>query len=139
MLATVRWLGYAGLIPFVGLPLLMVNDSLSFFEGMLYFSQYSAIILSFLGGVIWFHAIQQQKADVHLYIAMLPSIVGWLSLVFLAPITIIGVLAAALLAVLVYDLKTLTAAPQAYLRLRARLTSITLGCHFAVIWLYYNL
>lgn len=131
-------LGYAGLIPFVFLPLFMVNGQLAFFEGTLYFTQYSAIILSFLGGVLWYDGLQKPGSNPQLMIAMLPSVIGWLSLVLLPPVIIIWVLTFALLAVLIYDHIALKTPPEGYLKLRVRLTSITLGTHLTMLWLYYG-
>ena len=53
-------LGIAGLIPFLFLPLSYVFNWLSLTQSALYFIQYSAVLLSFFGGVHWWDAIKEQ-------------------------------------------------------------------------------
>jgi hypothetical protein len=81
-------LGYAGLIPFVGLSGLDIASGNEFFAGLLLL--YSLLIASFLGGVHW--PIALQKGHVRqLYLAMLPTLISfalsaaglWLSPVFI--------------------------------------------------------
>lgn len=130
-------LGLAGLFPFIGLPIFTLLDIISLFEGLSFFAQYSAIILSFLGGVIWFDGITSQKPIWQLYIAMLPSIVGWLSLIILPPKISIIILMVSFLALLMLEHKLLKSALW-YLRLRVRLTAITIGGHLMMIWLVFS-
>ena len=130
-------LAYAGLIPFVVLPFLVVTDRLALFEGMQYFNQYSAVILSFFGGLHWLEALRDRNQVLRMYLAMLPSIVAWLSLVFLPIETTIIFLMVAYGAVLMFDFKYFQNIP-GYMQLRLRLTSIVLGCHGTLLWLYYQ-
>lgn len=130
-----KLLGYAGLLPFVGPPLLISMDYLSVSQGILFFCQYSAIILSFFGGVHWFDALQNGRYSHQLYVAMLPSIFAWLSLVFLVPSLAIAVLALSYVLILSYDLRYL-AMPEGYNKLRVRLTGIVLLAHGITYFLY---
>jgi hypothetical protein len=98
-----KLLGYAGLLPFIGIPLLILTGQIHYFEGYTYFAQYSAIILSFFGGIHWLDALQNRRKNHQLFVAMLPSIVGWLSLVFLQGYLLFSVLSIAYVGVLMYD------------------------------------
>ncbi len=81
-------LGYAGLIPFVGLSALDIVSGNEFFAGLLLL--YSLLIASFLGGVHWPVALQKGNLR-QLYLAMLPTLISfalsaaglWLSPVFI--------------------------------------------------------
>lgn len=135
---TAKYLGYAGLIPFVSLPFLIAVDALSFLEGLLVFNQYSALILSFLGGTIWLDSQQSQKPNSQLYYSMLPTILGWFALAFLPYAYSVGVLAACFVALLIYEIKALNW-PAPYLAMRVRLTTIVVGTHMMMLWLVYTI
>ncbi|HBL20208.1 MAG TPA: DUF3429 domain-containing protein, partial [Alteromonas mediterranea] len=75
-------LGIAGLIPFVAMPLAYQFNLLPLTQSAVYFVQYSAVLLSFFGGIHWWDAISNQRYDKQMFIAMLPTIIGWLCLVF---------------------------------------------------------
>lgn len=132
------FLGLSGLIPFIVLPLAAVTGWLSLSEAARYFTQYSAVLLSFFGGVHWFDAISQQRTNHQLYIAMLPTIVGWLCLVNAGDTKVLGVLSLSYLAILVYD-KFVLALPKglvmSYISLRIVLTTVVVITHAAMIWL----
>lgn len=96
-------LGYLGLLPFVGIPILILGGQLYYFQGYQYFVQYSAIILSFFGGIHWLDALQNRRSDHQLYVAMLPSIVGWTSLIFLDGYILLSALSIAYVGILMYD------------------------------------
>ncbi|MCC2615480.1 DUF3429 domain-containing protein [Aestuariibacter halophilus] len=70
----------AGLLPFVLCPLLITLGSpVTLWRDV--FTDYSAIILSFLGGIHWWHALQSPAPSPRqLPFAMLPSLVGLLAL-----------------------------------------------------------
>ncbi|MBN2866050.1 MAG: DUF3429 domain-containing protein [Thiotrichales bacterium] len=53
-------LGYAGLIPFIGLPLLMVWGSAHFPQAAFWLISYAALIFSFLGGVQWMATLKAE-------------------------------------------------------------------------------
>jgi hypothetical protein len=103
MHTSAKLLGYAGLLPFIGIPLLTLTGQIHYYQGYTYFSQYSAIILSFFGGIHWLDALQNRRSNHQLYIAMLPSIIGWLSLVFLQGYMLFSALSIAYVGILMYD------------------------------------
>lgn len=96
-------LGYLGLLPFIGIPILILGGQLYYFQGYTYFVQYSAIILSFFGGVHWLDALQNRRNDHQLYVAMLPSIVAWGALVLLDGYLLLSVLSVTYIGILMYD------------------------------------
>lgn len=129
-------LGFLGLIPFITIPIAVVLNVLSYAQGFVFFSQYSAVILSFFGGVHWYAAITENHAKHQLYVAMLPSIVAWLSLIGFADARTLGVLSLAYVGMLVYDKFTLQMAPDLiieYTRLRVILTTIVVVTHAVMI------
>ncbi len=132
MHSSAKFLGYAGLIPFVGLPFLVFFNILERYQGFLYFVQYSAIILSFFGGIHWLDAIQNRRKNHQLYVAMLPSIVAWLSLILLEGETLLSVLSVAYIAVLMYDKYVLAMEKDIlidYTTLRVVLTTVVVLSH----------
>jgi len=98
-----KWLGFAGLIPFVGIPILVLSGYLHYFQGYTYFVQYSAIILSFFGGIHWLDALQNRRTNHQLYVSMLPSVVGFVALVFLDGYVLLSILSIAYIGILMYD------------------------------------
>lgn len=132
-----KLLGFAGLLPFISLPIFTLLDAISLFEGLSFFAQYSAVILSFLGGVIWLDGIINQKPVWQLYVAMLPSIVGWISLTIMPPKISIVILMVSFIALLMLEQKCLKSALW-YFRLRVRLTSVAIGGYLMMIWLIFN-
>lgn len=132
-------LGYAGLIPFIGLPLLSLLGIIDKNLAYIYFVQYSAIILSFFGGIHWFDAITNNNGKQHqLLVAMLPSIVAWLSLICLTGTWLLCVLSVAYIGILMYD-KYVLALPKRllfeYISLRVILTSVVVLTHLAMAWI----
>ncbi|RDV26070.1 DUF3429 domain-containing protein [Alteromonas aestuariivivens] len=131
-------LGFAGLLPFVGLIVAALVGSLPLYEAARYFTQYSAVLLSFFGGVHWLDALQNQRTNHQLYVAMLPTIIGWLCLVFSGDLRSLGVLSLAYVLVLLYD-KYVLALPKtliiSYTALRIVLTSVVVICHAVMIYL----
>jgi hypothetical protein len=128
-------LGYAGLLPFIFLPLLVAANITTYFYSFQHFVQYSAIILSFFGGIHWYDALQNNRVNHQLYVAMLPSVVGWLSLVFLNSNLLLGVLSCAFIGMLMYDKYTLTMKKSIvieYTTLRLALTTTVVLCHLAM-------
>lgn len=72
-------LGYAGLIPFVGLAFLTWQG---WPQAYFYLLTYAALILSFLGGVVWLATIQSNQ---HWLIAVASNVVmllAWLAVIF---------------------------------------------------------
>ena len=131
-------LGYAGLIPFIALPLLTISGFLSFYQSYQYFAQYSAVILSFFGGIHWITAIVDKKNNHQIFVAMLPSIIAWLSLVFLSGQILLTTFSLAFIAMFLYDKYSL-ALPKYlvvdYIKLRLQLTTVVVFCHLVMAYL----
>jgi len=131
-------LGIAGLIPFIALPILSLSGVIGELAALHYFTQYSAVLLSFFGGVHWFDAIASRKTNHQLYLAMLPTIVAWLALAYGADVRVFGVLSIRYLLILFYDKFTL-ALPKdlilSYISMRVGLTTMVVLCHAVMIFL----
>ena len=133
-----KLLGFLGLIPFVTIPMAVFLNVLSYPQAFAFFTQYSAIILSFFGGIHWFAALNDNRVDHQIYVAMLPSIVGWLALISFADSRTIGILAIAYIAIIFYDKFTLRLPPKIivdYISIRIVLTSVVVICHALMVWL----
>ncbi|MBV0932914.1 DUF3429 domain-containing protein [Marinobacterium weihaiense] len=128
MIRTAHWLGYAGLIPFIGLTLGMSLHPLT----TVAFTTYSAVILSFLGGIHWGVALSRPEWSTpsRLCLCMLPSLLGWLALLLPMPATLI-VLIGSYLSWWLWD-RTQLDQPD-YRRLRMHLTAVAVLCH--LVWL----
>ena len=73
-----------------------------------------------------------------MFIAMLPTIIGWLCLVFSNDVKVFGVLSLSYVAVLMYDKFTLSLPKEqviSYISLRMGLTSVVVICHAWMIYL----
>ncbi|WP_417346673.1 DUF3429 domain-containing protein [Ferrimonas sp.] len=127
------WLGAAGLIPFVALPMMMVLGAISSDTALMGFSQYSAIILSFLGGIHWYQSVIAKARPWQTYLAMIPSILAWVALVGLGPVGALPWLAVGYLLMLVSD-RWIEGKPQGYAGLRQGLTAVALIMHLS-FWL----
>jgi len=139
-------LGLAGLIPFVATAtaawLAPVVWQVVAVDAFLY---YSAVILSFLGGVQWGVAMSQQPAGspafrLRLLLSMAPSLIAWPALL-LHPLTGAWVLAGGFILVRLYELTRGSRAilPVWYHTLRMPLTLTVLACHgllIARLWGY---
>ncbi|WP_404375336.1 DUF3429 domain-containing protein [Vreelandella aquamarina] len=131
-------LGLAGLLPFIGSSVAAWLASSIWQVSAIYaFSYYSAVILSFLGGVHWGSALQVPRADNtrRLLLAMVPSLIAWPALLF-NTVTGLWVLLAGFLLMGGYDLSRegREGFPTWYLTLRSVLTVIVAVCHLAVLW-----
>lgn len=83
------WLGYAGLLPFIGLTLGMWFAP-ERFDGFLMkvLLSYSAIILTFTGAIHWALAMHAngELARRHMVFSVIPALIGWgLCIEFLPP------------------------------------------------------
>lgn len=142
--AAALWLGVAGLIPFVALPVLAAIGPgalplptwLGAHMSVPALLLYAAVILSFMGGVQWGLAIQAGEridesrlnggGDFRRYGAsVVPALLAWLALL-LDPRTGLFLLAVGFVGLLVYDIWTVRRgeAPGWYERLRLGLTSV---------------
>ena len=135
--ATVAWLGYGGLLPFVGLALAGAADSGGapmWFSAML---AYGAVILSFVGALHWGIAMVLPQAASHaaLFVwSVVPSLLGWAALLGAQagfPGTATVVLIVGFVAHFVMDLRLAKSGmllPAWYLPLRLQLTSVATLC-----------
>lgn len=138
MHTTAKYLGYAGLIPFVSIPILVMIGLVDAYLGYLHFVQYSAIILSFFGGIHWLDAIQNRRKDHQLFVSMLPSIVAWLSLMFLDGTILLSVLSLSYIGILLYDKYVLALEKDIlmdYTKMRIQLTTVVVLSH---LFMAYN-
>jgi hypothetical protein len=128
----VQRLGYAGLIPFVGLAGLMwlVSGDVHAFVAMA-LSAYAATIAAFLGGIHWGMGLPLDAAArrFHLVWGVIPSLVAWVALLMPA---YAGLPLLALLLVVCYGVDRHSWAQWGWadwLPLRARLTAVSvLSC-----------
>ena len=127
-----QWLAYAGLIPFVGLTLLVLfGPAGQHGEFALAQRAYGAVILSFLGGVIWGRALAPAPGDedtptTPLYVySVAPSLLGWVALLA-HPLLGLWLLAAAFLLAFGHDWLASRRGllPQWYVRMRIVLTAV---------------
>jgi hypothetical protein len=130
MLKEHQWLGYGGLIPFVGLSLLIwlkpwQIDGLLFGHLLL---NYAAMILSFLGGVIWMASLVYRLPKHALYVSVFAMLWPWLVLIEaevmgLSMPVALSIAAVSFIALWFYEKRFATAAyDYAFFRLRTQLT-----------------
>ncbi|WP_018981660.1 DUF3429 domain-containing protein [Salinimonas chungwhensis] len=132
------FLGIAGLIPFIGLPVFALLGVMGVYEATHYFTLYSAVLLSFFGGIHWYDAISGGKTNHQLYVAMLPTIVGWLCLILGSDIRTLGILSLSYLAILIYDKYTLALPKEqimSYITFRVGLTTVVVLAHAVMIFM----
>ncbi len=126
--APAKWLGYLGVIPFVGIAVggmaypQIVTDQAAFA-----LAAYGSVILSFLGGIHWGLAISaptpNRPLGRRLLLSVLPALTGWASLL-MAGSSALLVLAGAFLLMLIFDFLTAGRGetPDWYPKLRLPLT-----------------
>jgi hypothetical protein len=129
------WLGSAGVLPFLGLLLiaLFANRAEQRQLGLQAFAGYSAVILSFLGGVRWGAALAFPNPRM-LLLAIGPSFLAFLSLL-LKPAQAVAVLALLMVVVAFGDWARLSNPlwPDWYKRLRIRLTVAVVVLHLVLL------
>lgn len=135
-------LTWAGLLPFLGALLAWVAGALLEHNrteaiAMKAFLVYSAVILSFLGGLRWGRVMSAGAAGAGYVLAVLPSLWAFPAL-FLPPREALGALAFGFALALWFDTRadTLPATP-GFRRLRRRITTAVLAAHAAalgVLW-----
>ncbi len=117
-------LGYSGLIPFFSLALLAgIADAKTSALAASALLLYAAIILSFMGGVVWGRAIAGMRDGglaVSLVIAVLPALLAWVG-AWLGGKPGVLLCCLGLVALWVHDHRT-QAIPEWFRRLRAHLT-----------------
>ncbi|GAA4896453.1 DUF3429 domain-containing protein [Ferrimonas pelagia] len=127
-----KLLSCLGLLPFVGFALASYLAVLPADTATTAFLLYSALILSFLGGVHWSQAVLSKPNVMQAYVAMLPSLIGWCALLLLPESAALWLLCAAYLFILLYDMHTLDM-PDGYLSLRIALTTLVVLCHLLLL------
>ena len=131
----IDWLGYAGLLPFAGLAMLLwlVSADLHPFVA-LSLAAYGAVIVSFLGGILWgiglrYAATETPGHAFHLVWGVVPSLLAWVAMLMpaFAGLPLLGLVMVGCYAV---DRKTWADAGLSHwLPLRLRLTVVaTLSC-----------
>jgi len=133
-------LGVAGLIPFVGLTAfpIIAPDAAGLGARAFHMAlvTYAALIASFLGGVRWGNALSKpERQTSEFVIAVLPSLVAWLSLATPRPydlMMLIGVFLA--LGISDVGLTLSGGAPRWYGQLRVGLTAIVVSSLIAALF-----
>jgi hypothetical protein len=132
---TPAWVfGLAGLIPFVGLAVIMaVGPAHWYAASQVLLTQYGALILSFVGALHWGYAVQQEVKGAEAWLrfgySVVPALVAWLALQF--PLGMgMQIIAMSLIVCLVVDLAWLRMAvlPVWFTRLRVVLTTGGSAC-----------
>lgn len=134
-IATAQRLGYAGLVPFLVFTLGGLLDVYADHAVRL-FVIYSALILSFLGGIHWGVAMQSEDSPTRAFKwSMLPSIIGivlFFAGTWVSPLTMLTVLALTHLFWLNFEKRHLSEQLW-YLELRNRLTFTVVALHVILI------
>ncbi len=129
-------LGYAGLLPFAGLAIALATDLVQP-QAVRWFISYSAVILSFLGGIRWgVCAAASTPSDRDLWIGIAVSLAAW-GACQLTPVQAVSTLLGAHLATVVVDQMMPPRGQQPWLTaLRLRLSSGAIVAHILVLALY---
>lgn len=129
-----RWLGVAGLIPFIALTAAILGvGGLENGRALPALIAYGAVILTFLGGVQWGLSIAKPAGvDAtwpRLTVSILPSLAAW-AVLFMPPDVGLLALTAAFAAVLAFDIAWSRRgwSPSWYPRLRIALSLVVIGC-----------
>lgn len=131
----IQILGYAGLVPFVGLTLLQFwPESLAVSVPFSAFLSYSQIILAFMAGVLWPVLYQQPGRFFPVWVVSF-ALIGWFSSLLAAPEQLL-VLSAAFAALRLFEIwhSSPLAYSAAYNRLRNHLTIVVVACHLLCWW-----
>ena len=113
-------LGYAGLIPFVVLAIDPLTTQ--YFApplARLWLLGYGAVILSFLGGIVWGRSLERPEAGVAMIVSILISLAAWAALVLIGQ-EAFWILAAGFAGALAYDMGA--GLPPWFRRLRVHLS-----------------
>ena len=134
-MSLIQILGYAGLLPFIGLTCLQLWPQLATFPAsFIAFQSYSQIILAFMAGVLWPVLYRHSGKLFPLWVVSF-ALAGWFSSLLL-PKQQLLVLAAAFAALRLFEYtqqSQLNYSP-AYNRLRNHLTTAAVICHL-VYWM----
>ncbi len=103
---TAQALGYAGLIPFAVLALdPLLFQYLSPPLASLWLLFYGAVILSFLGGIVWGRSLREPDAGIAMIVSILISLAGWGALLLIGQPSAFWLLAGAFVFALIYDFR----------------------------------
>lgn len=137
-------MGYAGLIPFLFLTLLLVTNTqfagLDTTKNIYYLQTYAAVIISFIGAVHWGYALaseDENKASIssdRFYIySVIPALLVWFALFFTHWTFVIQ--AVIIISMYLYDYTTLFKHLEVnYAKMRLHLTSVVSICLLVSAW-----
>lgn len=136
------FLGGAGLVPFIGLASLVLLGSATWQAFALQaFLYYSAVILSFLGGVHWGVAMSLDEEgstpfNARMLVAMAPSLLAWPALM-LTPVFSLVALMIGFLVIRLYEAQgdSVARLPAWYTSLRTLLTVVVVISHLSLLLL----
>ncbi len=136
-LTVIRALGYAGLIPFLGLALLAWQPIVGTApQALQLFHVYSALILGFMAGVLWPALYQTERPASMAVLAVSFPVASFLAFALL-PTLVAPIQALLFLALRLSEIGSgidRDYAP-AYRNLRWQLTGVAVLCHVCVFWL----
>jgi hypothetical protein len=134
-----RWLGYAGLLPFVAcLAVMLLSDDRNWqAQAASQLISYAALIASFLGAVHWGAAFydRQGQQGARLAWGVTPALAAW-SLLSLPQGMALAGLAALFSLILLVDYRLLPLLGEDYRRLRLRLSAVVIACLLTAAWVY---
>jgi hypothetical protein len=122
-------LGWAGVIPFAALAAVVILASPAYAgAGLTALIGYGAVILSFMGGVLWGLEMSQGRSQVAYVVSIAPALLAVVAMGLQAK-TGIFLLLCGFAALLIYDLKTSSSsgAPSWYPVLRLQLTAAVIA------------
>ncbi|GAB2876120.1 DUF3429 domain-containing protein [Microbulbifer echini] len=132
-------LAYLGLCPFViGLLIELVGVSFLGIDGRLFFSAYSAVILSFLCGIWWGGALNRPGHPHRMALVFLSNLValaGWVALLLYQTVWGLPILAVGFAFVAWMEARLNPNLPgrEQYFRTRGIVTYLVIGCHLGMI------
>jgi len=124
-------LGWLGVLPFL---LAWAGVSMGYEKiGLPLFMTYSAVILSFLGGIRWAQALAGQLSQKDFLYSVLPSLLAWVCLMLRPELALIG-LALGFAGTAYLDISGRPLhAPIAFIKLRLRLSLAVISLHLTVL------
>ncbi|KAJ7332792.1 hypothetical protein JRQ81_014972 [Phrynocephalus forsythii] len=133
------YLGFAGLIPFVSVPLIMAVSQVAYSELVYAQVAYGVSILAFLGGIRWGFALPEGSPDkpnwTSLSISIVPPLMSWFALLCRNNIEAAAMVIVGLGIALHYDIAFLPTYPTWFRNLRTVLTMVTAGSLFVTIFI----
>lgn len=123
------WLGWAGVLPFLGLALLCAWPETRE-PATRAFLSYGALILSFLGGARWGRAMAAGAGTAQYAASVVPSLWAWVAWLLLPGVPALCLLACGFMLAAGWDgSRDVLAAPTSFRRLRRGLSIAVLACH----------